>query len=121
MNHYEMVCILDAPASEDENGSGARAVREEIGKVGGETENIESLGHRKLAHSIKGRHEGLYLISRFSSPPDSIAALRNNIRLNPAFIRALILRVKKQAPITIEEPGKENLLPGSDEEIRIKN
>lgn len=116
MNHYEMVCVLDSPAAEDKNEAAAQAVREEIGKIGGETENIESLGHRKLAYSIKGQHEGLYLLSRFSSPPGSIATLRNNLKLNPAFIRSLILRVKAQAPIVLEEPGSKDLPPDTGEE-----
>jgi small subunit ribosomal protein S6 len=104
LNHYEMLCILDAKLAEDEMRKAEEVVKMEIDKVKGRIENIESMGRRRLAYPIGIHNEGLYLLTRFSGPPASISALNSNLKLNSVFIRALIVRSKNPPPLVLDKP-----------------
>lgn len=103
MNHYEMVCIVDVNWAEGDSNRAGETIKAEITQAGGEVENIQSLGRRPLAYSIRGHSEGLYLLAHFTSLPQAIITLPNSLKLNPAVIRSLIVRRPARPPIELEE------------------
>lgn len=92
MNRYEMVNIIDVNWKEGDQAAAEELVREEIGRGGGEVEDVGGMGRRRLAYEINDHGEGLYLISHFLYPPDEIASLQQRFKLNPAVLRTLVVR-----------------------------
>jgi small subunit ribosomal protein S6 len=53
---------------------------------------VEPWGRRRLAYSIKGFRDGLYVLTRFKMPPTEADALDRNLRLTESVIRHLLIR-----------------------------
>lgn len=109
MSQYEMINIIDVNWEEGETAPAQKMISEEIVNTGGSLGDIGSMGRRKLAYLIDKKNEGLYLLSHFSHSPEGLVLLRDNLKLNPAIIRTLLLRYRGQPGIALEgdptEPG----------------
>ncbi len=103
MNQYEMINIVDVNWEEGETAPAQKMISEEVVKSGGSLEDIGSMGRRKLAYPIDRKTEGLYLLSHFLHSPEGLIRLRDNLKLNPAVIRTLVLRYRGQPGIALEE------------------
>ena len=109
MNRYEMINIIDVNWEEGETAPAQKMISEEVASTGGTLEDIGSMGRRKLAYSIEKHTEGLYLLSHFLQTPEGLIPLRDNLKLNPAVIRTLVLRYRGQPGIALEEePAEED-------------
>ncbi len=107
MNRYEMINIIDVNWEEGETAPAQKMISEEVARAGGTLEEIGSMGRRKLAYPIEKHTEGLYLLSHFLQTPEGLIPLRDNLKLNPAVIRTLVLRYRGQPGIGLEEdPAK---------------
>lgn len=107
MSQYEMINIIDVNWEEGETAPAQKMISEEIVNTGGSLGDIGSMGRRKLAYPIDKKNEGLYLLSHFSHSPEGLVLLRDNLKLNPAIIRTLLLRYRGQPGITLEEEPEE--------------
>lgn len=104
MNTYEMVNIIDVTSEIDDKLSQAEEmIKQEIIKAGGKIIDIGSMGEMKLAYPINDHTEGLYLLSHFTLPPESVVNLRDSLKLNNSVIRSLIVRYKKRPVIKFEQ------------------
>ena len=109
MNRYEMINIIDVNWEEGETAPARKMISEEVASTGGTLEDIGSMGRRKLAYPIEKHTEGLYLLSHFLQTPEGLIPLRDNLKLNPAVIRTLVLRYRGQPGIALEEePAEED-------------
>ncbi len=111
MNQYEMINIIDVNWEEGESAPAQKMISEEVVKTGGTLEDIGSMGRRKLAYPIDKKTEGLYLLSHFLHSPEGLVLLRDNLKLNPAVVRTLVLRYRGQPGIALEEEE----VPGDNE------
>lgn len=117
MNRYEMVNIIDVNWENGDPDPARKMISEEIAKAGGTLEDIGSMGRRKLAYPINRQSEGLYLVSRFLHSPEGLVPLRDNLKLNSAVIRTLLVRYRGQPGIVpIGEKPAETEEPDSGEE-----
>ncbi len=107
MNRYEMINIIDVNWEEGETAPAQKMISEEVARTGGTLEEIGSMGRRKLAYPIEKHTEGLYLLSHFLQTPEGLIPLRDNLKLNPAIIRTLVLRYRGQPGIGLEEEAPE--------------
>ncbi|MDP8235675.1 MAG: 30S ribosomal protein S6 [Candidatus Erginobacter occultus] len=103
MNRYEMINIIDVNWEEGETAPAQKLISEEVARTGATLEDIGSMGRRKLAYPIEKHTEGLYLLSHFLQSPEGLIPLRDNLKLNPAVIRTLVLRYRGQPGIALEE------------------
>ncbi len=118
MSQYEMINIIDVNWEEGETAPAQKMISEEIVNTGGSLSDIGSMGRRKLAYPIDKKNEGLYLLSHFSHSPEGLVLLRDNLKLNPAIIRTLMLRYRGQPEIALEEEPAE---PGNESAERPAN
>ncbi len=92
MKAYELLYIVD-PSANDEVRAGVSArIDVAITSEGGQVDNVEEWGKRKLAYEIDGLAEGDYILINFHADPTQIAELDRVLRINDAVKRHMIVR-----------------------------
>jgi small subunit ribosomal protein S6 len=86
------MCVLDPELDEAGLEAQHERLRTLIAARNGEVVSIDPWGRRRLAYTIKGFRDGLYVITRFKMPPTEADALDRNLRLTEAIIRHLLIR-----------------------------
>lgn len=91
MRAYECIYILDPsleePAIKEKNEKFSEIVSSRGGTVGA----IDPWGKRKLAYPIEKRHEGSYILMRFTGDKAILAELNRIFRFDDAVLRHLIV------------------------------
>lgn len=95
MNHYEAVFIATPVLSESQMKETVDKFRTFITTNGGEMENEENWGLKKLAYSIKKKENGYYFLFQFAAPGELIDRLETQFRRDERIIRFLTVRLDK--------------------------
>ncbi|MGP1363254.1 MAG: 30S ribosomal protein S6 [Bacteroides sp.] len=95
MNHYETVFIATPVLSESQVKETVEKFRAFIVGNGGEIENEENWGLRKLAYSIKKKENGYYFLFQFAAQGDVVDKLETQFRRDERIIRFLTVRLDK--------------------------
>lgn len=90
---YELGFIIPSNVSEADTQSVIETVQGWIKELGGEVTNVDYWGRRRLAYPILDFREGYYVFLTMDYPPENIAALERNIKLNDQIIRHLVVRL----------------------------
>jgi len=89
---YELMVVvspgIDEPGVQELAGRVSRYVSEH----GGELENQEFLGRRRLAYPIGNRMEGIYVLTSFQIDPPQTPELESQLRINEDVLRFLLIR-----------------------------
>lgn len=104
MKDYEAVFILSPKLSQDDIKKVGDDLKKSIETAKGE--NIVELKNEKrtMYFPIKKQKEGIYLIYRFTAPPDAVEKVKADFKHNEAVLRyAFIAAAKKEEPKQ-EEP-----------------
>ncbi len=92
MNDYELVTILNPEIrDEDVNGTVER-ITQYITTKGGEIQNIDQWGRRRLAYPIARQFEGTYVVTHLRLAPADAAELEANLRISEDVLRHLLVR-----------------------------
>ena len=67
-----------------------------ITSEGGQIDNVEDWGKRKLAYEIDGLAEGDYTLINFHAEPTQIAELDRVLRINDTVKRHMIVRAQEK-------------------------
>lgn len=96
MKAYELLYIVD-PSANDEVRAGVSArIDAVITSEGGQVDNVEEWGRRKLAYEIDHLAEGDYILINFHADPTQIAELDRVLRINDAVKRHMIVRRQEE-------------------------
>lgn len=104
IEHYEMLYIIPIKFNEDEVEEIASKVKDLINKYKGEITYEENPDKKRLAYSIKGVHQGYYILIEFDLKKENLQKLNEKLKLMTEVLRFLILKKKKR---TAEEIKKE--------------
>jgi small subunit ribosomal protein S6 len=92
MRHYEMMVILTDALDED----GATALVERIEGIvrdgGGQVNQTDFWGRRPFAYEIDHRQSGYYAVLDLELPPESIAELERQLKINDDVVRYKLIR-----------------------------
>lgn len=92
MHDYELMTILNPDiGDEDVNGTLER-INQFITARGGEIQNVDTWGRRKLAYPIARQVEGTYSVTLLRLPPTQAAELEANLRISEDVLRHLLVR-----------------------------
>lgn len=92
MKAYELLYFVD-PASTDEVRAGVmKRIETTIAENGGQIDNVDEWGKRKLAFEIDHITEGDYTLIDFHADPNQIAELDRVLRINDACKRHMVVR-----------------------------
>ena len=92
MNKYEALYIV-TPELEDE---AIKAIIEKFTGIivanGGEVENVDEWGRKKLAYSIDYKTEGYYVLVHFAAAPELPRELERNFKNDESILRYMVTR-----------------------------
>lgn len=93
MHPYEVVAVFD-PSIEGDEAVDAQLSRlvNIIVEDGGELENVDKWGKRKLAYEINGHTEGYYAVITFTAPSSATVELERVMKITDVVIRYLLIR-----------------------------
>ena len=97
MHDYELMVILDPETDERTVAPSLEAFLEVIRKDGGNIENLDIWGKRRLAYEIKKKTEGIYAVVNFTASSEATAELDRQLRLSEAVMRTNVLRQDEAA------------------------
>jgi small subunit ribosomal protein S6 len=89
---YELMCVLNPELDEAGQEAQHERLKTLIAARNGDEVNVEPWGRRRLAYSIKGFRDGLYVLTRFKMSPTEADVLERNLRLTDSVIRHLLIR-----------------------------
>ena len=95
MNHYETVCIATPVLSDTQVKETVEKFRSFITGNGGEMENEENWGLKKLAYPIQKKENGYYFLFQFAAAGDMVDRLETQFRRDERIIRFLTVRLDK--------------------------
>jgi len=90
--------ILRPELSEEQMKQLVARVEDAILKAGGQIEQSQAWGRRRLASPIAKHREGVYHLVVFQVDPAAIDRLRRAYRLDEQILRALIVRQDQRHP-----------------------
>jgi small subunit ribosomal protein S6 len=110
LRYYETLFIVHPNYEQERLQSVIDAVTDEIKKLGGEILNVTDWGKRRLAYPIDKMRIGTYMLIHFSSEPNIIKELTAWLRLQPALLSQLVVKLE-----TAPEIGKKYITRDDDE------
>lgn len=96
-SHYESVVIINAALEDDQIEASINRAEVSIKTNGGEIEDTDKWGRKRLAYPINKSKSGFYIIFRFTAPTESIKKIERDLRLDETIIRFLTVALDKRA------------------------
>jgi small subunit ribosomal protein S6 len=100
---YESAVLINASLEDEQIGNITNRIKETITSNGGEVQEIEDWGRKRLAYVVKKSKIGYYLIFRYNSSPDIVSKLERLFQLDESVLRYLTLKLSKDALEQIEQ------------------
>jgi small subunit ribosomal protein S6 len=92
MRRYELMVILDPDLEERTVAPSLDKFLNVVRKGGGNIENIDIWGRRRLAYEIKKKAEGIYAVIDMSAEPALAKELDRQLNLNESVLRTKLMR-----------------------------
>ena len=96
-NHYECVVIINAALEDEQINSSINRIEVSIKTNGGEIEDLDQWGRKRLAYPINKSKSGFYVVFRYFSPSDAVAKIERDLRLDETVIRYLTVLLDNNA------------------------
>ena len=112
LRQYELIYVL-SPEMDDESVKEFHTqIFEIVGNLGGEIENTDIWGRRRLAYEINNHREGIYVLELINGPGAMVGELDRRLRVNDQVLRHSVVRVdedlRKAKHVRDRRQGKEN-------------
>ncbi|MBL5972480.1 MAG: 30S ribosomal protein S6 [Candidatus Leucobacter sulfamidivorax] len=92
MHPYELMVILDPGIDERTVAPSMDKFLGVIRTAGGEIQEVDIWGKRRLAYEINKHSEGIYVVVNFTATPEATAELDRQLSLSEAVMRTKVLR-----------------------------
>lgn len=102
MNQYEAMFVFD-PTFGAAFESCEAEIRRIMERAHAEVLICRKWDERRLAFRIKGRKRGVYILTYFKAPADSIGPLERDAKLSEHVLRVLVLRADGVTPEAMEQ------------------
>jgi small subunit ribosomal protein S6 len=96
MRKYEIMFIVDPNVPEDAVDQITSQVEGVVTDGGGEVEQIEKMGRRKLAYEIDKKREGFYVLLTVGANGDIIKEVERRFRVMDQVLRYLTVRIDEE-------------------------
>ena len=95
MNLYEGTFIIKASLSDDARNKALERVQQELTRRGAEVLKVLQMGLRRLAYSIDGHKEGVYVLMYFNFSGSLMGEFWRECHLNEDLLRFITLRTDR--------------------------
>ena len=92
MNSYEVLYIIKPDVEDEARAALIEKFAQIVKEDGGEVENIDEWGKRKLAYDIDYISEGYYVLMNFKAKSDLPAELERNMKISEFVMRFMVLK-----------------------------
>lgn len=92
MNKYEILYILKANLDEAAKDAQVEKYSALVTANGGEVENVNKWGNKRLAYEIDGKTEGYYVLMNFTANPDLPQEIERQMKISDDVMRYMIVR-----------------------------
>ena len=92
MKAYELLFFVDPTITDEARAGVMKRIEVALTENGGQVDNVDNWGKRKLAYEIDKLTEGDYTLVNFHADPAQIAELDRVLRINDAVKRHMIVR-----------------------------
>lgn len=92
MKAYELLFFVDPTITDEARAGVMKRIEVALTENGGQVDNVDNWGKRKLAYEIDKLTEGNYTLVNFHADPTQIAELDRVLRINDAVKRHMIVR-----------------------------
>lgn len=92
MHPYELMVILDPGIDERTVAPSIDKFLGVVRTAGGDVQEVDIWGKRRLAYEIKKHNEGIYVVVNFTATPEATAELERQLSLSEAVLRTKVLR-----------------------------
>ena len=96
MRLYEEVFIVKPDVGEEETESVLEGLTKVVTDQGGNIENVDRWGRRKMAYRVAKYEEGTYLIVKFSAKPETVREVERRLRVNDLVLKFLTVRLDER-------------------------
>ena len=96
MNSYELLYIMKPTVEEEARAALIARFADIVKNDGGEIENIDEWGMRKLAYAIDYISEGYYVLMNFKAKADVPAELERNLKISEDVMRFMIVKKEQE-------------------------
>ena len=94
MHKYELVVVLSPEVADEEVPDAlARLIRRPVESQGGEVQEADHWGRRKLAYPIRKHLEGNYVVTQLRLDPQQTKELERGLFISEEVIRHLLVRL----------------------------
>jgi small subunit ribosomal protein S6 len=97
MPRYEMVFIVQPELDEEAAGALIEKISQTITSLGGDVQELQAWGRRRLAYTIQRYREGFYYLVHMEFPAEAVRSLERSLKLMEDVIRHLIVRKDESA------------------------
>ena len=96
MRKYEIMFIFDPNVPEDEVDQISSQIEGVITGGGGEVDQVEKMGRRKLAYEIDKKREGFYVLLTVGADGEIVKEVERRFRVMDQVLRYLTVRIDKE-------------------------
>ena len=121
---YELMFIVRPDMAEEEQDKLISTLEAAVASSGGTSKSVERMGKRRLAYSVRGFHDGIYVLLTVEGGGGLVHELERRLRVTEPVIKFLTVRIdeeqkrldkirkirearRKAAPAPAETPGGE--------------
>lgn len=90
---YEIGFVINPEASEEEVKKIIDSIVEIIKNAGGNIENVDEWGRRKLAYPVQRHNEGIYVFINANMIGSTFVAIERRLKLTEKVMRFIVLRM----------------------------
>ena len=96
MRQYELIVIMSPQVPDDELSDAIdRLIRRPVEERGGEVQDVNHWGRRKLAYPIQRQLEGNYVLTQLRLDPQQSKELEQRLVISEEVMRHLLVRVEE--------------------------
>ena len=92
MNSYEVALIVRPEVEEDAQQALIEQLSQILTSEGGQVENVEAWGRRRLAYPIKKVNEGFYFFIQGQFESTVLPTVERTMRLSDSVLRHMVIR-----------------------------
>ena len=92
LRRYEVMVILDPDLEERTVGPSLDQYLNLVRQDGGNIENVDIWGRRRMAYDINKKSEGIYAVVELDAEPATVKELDRQLTLNESVLRTKVIR-----------------------------
>jgi small subunit ribosomal protein S6 len=93
---YELMFIVRPDMSEEDQDKLISNLESTVTSSGGQVKNVEKMGKRRLAYTVRKFHEGIYLLMTFEGGGGLVHELERRLRVSEPVIKFLSVRIDEE-------------------------